>query len=165
MDPKGSRALAERAVKDVYQFCSSYNRATVGPYKQFLLDTRGAIAKKFRSEHGSAAGVGNEEKANVFPYFIGVFDTVAALGHKGLKWLVIAIVLISPFIASFVISFLSYAPHFPYLGRFFAGLTFWRVFSVMAPLMSVTAGLIALKNYLKWVSFGMQKGPPVVGSF
>src|ERR1700722_219357 len=47
MDASGSRALAERAVKDVYQFCSSYNRTAVGPYKQFLLDTRKAIAKEF----------------------------------------------------------------------------------------------------------------------
>jgi Uncharacterized alpha/beta hydrolase domain (DUF2235) len=113
MDAKGSRALAERAVKDVYQFCSSYNRTTVGPYKQFLLDTREAIAKKFRSEHGSSTGVGSEERANAFPYFIGVFDTVAALGHPGLLPLVIAIVLASLFIVSFVISLLSYAQIFP----------------------------------------------------
>jgi hypothetical protein len=156
MDVKGSRTLAERAVKDVYQFCPSYNRTTVEPYKQFLLNTREAIAKKFRSEHGSSAGVGNEEKANVFPYFIGVFDTVAALGHPGLLPLVIALVLVSPFIVSFVISLLSYAPHFPYLGGFFEKLTFGRVFSVMAPLMLAAAVLIALKNYLKWA-------PPLPG--
>jgi hypothetical protein len=53
----------------------------VGAYKQFLLDTREAIAKKFRSEHGSSVLVGTEDKAKVYPYFIGAFDTVAALGH------------------------------------------------------------------------------------
>src|ERR1700684_972513 len=90
MDAEGSRALAEHAVKDVYQFCSSYNRATAIAREQFLLDTRDAIAKKFRGDHGCSIGADDQEKANVFPYFIGAFDTVAALGHKGLKWLVIA---------------------------------------------------------------------------
>jgi Uncharacterized alpha/beta hydrolase domain (DUF2235) len=150
MDAKGSQALAERAVKDVYQFCSSYNRATVGPRQQFLLDTRDAIARKFQSEHGSSTSVGNEEKANVFPYFIGVFDTVAALGHSGLIWVVVALVLTLPFIVSFVISLLSFASDFPYLGGWLVKLKFWPVFCVVAPLMIVGAGLIALKNYLKW---------------
>jgi uncharacterized protein (DUF2235 family) len=52
MDEKGSRALAERAVKDVYQFCSSYKRGE-SAYKDFLLDTREAIAKKFRGRRGA----------------------------------------------------------------------------------------------------------------
>ena len=156
MNAKGARSIAERAVKDVYQFCSSYTRATASPRERFLLDTRDAIAKKFRSEHGCSVGTGTEEKANVFPYFIGAFDTVAALGHKGLKWLVVALVLISPFIVSFAISLLSYARNFPYLGRFFSALTFWHVFDVSAPLMILAAGLIALQNYLKWA-------PPLAG--
>jgi type VI secretion system (T6SS) phospholipase Tle1-like effector len=155
MDEKGSRALAETAVKDVYQFCSSYRRGE-SPYKDFLLDTREAIAKKFRVDHGSSAGVGSDEKANAFPYFIGAFDTVAALGHKGLFWLVVALVLASPFIPSFVISLLSYASNVPHLGVWLATLKFWPVFSVIAPLMVVGAGLIALKAYLKWA-------PPLPG--
>lgn len=150
MDVNGSIALAKTAVKDVYQFCPSYKRAEISPYKQFLLDTREAIARKFRSEHGSSVVVGAEEKANVFPYFIGAFDTVAALGHKGLAFLVTALVLISPFVASFVISLLFFASNFPYLGGFFAKLTFWPVFYVVAPLMLATATVVALKTYLKW---------------
>jgi Uncharacterized alpha/beta hydrolase domain (DUF2235) len=149
MDVKGSRALAANAVKDVYQFCSTYKRGE-SPYKDFLLDTREGIAKNFREEHGCSSGLGEEERASVFPYFIGVFDTVAALGHKGLRELVIALVLASPFVVSFFISLLSYASNFPYLGGLFAELKFWPVFDVVAPLMVVGAGLIALKVYLKW---------------
>jgi hypothetical protein len=33
MDLKGSRSLAKRAVKDVYQFCSSYDKLQAGPYR------------------------------------------------------------------------------------------------------------------------------------
>ena len=84
MDAKGSRALAERAVKQVYQFCSSYSATTTGPYHRFLLRTRDAIAAKCRSEHGCSHTKGRTEQANVYPYFIGAFDTVAALGNKWL---------------------------------------------------------------------------------
>ncbi|WP_454617626.1 DUF2235 domain-containing protein [Bradyrhizobium cenepequi] len=81
-DPKSIRQLAEHAVKDVYQFCSSYDRKAIGPYRQFIMETRDAIARQFREQHGSSLTVDNAEQANVYPYFIGVFDTVAALGHK-----------------------------------------------------------------------------------
>jgi hypothetical protein len=150
MDLKGSRRLAERAVKDVYQFCSSYDEKKVGPYLRFMLKTRSEIARKFRMEHGSSVIAEKEEKANVFPYFIGVFDTVAALGHRGLGLIVVALVLASPFLLSFLISLLSYAPHLPFLGNFFGELTYGKVLPIMAPILIVGAALIYLKNYLKW---------------
>ena len=80
-DPKSIHKLAEHAVKDVYQFCPSYSRKILG-YRRFLLETRDAIAAQFRQQYGSTTTVNGAEHANVFPYFIGVFDTVAALGHK-----------------------------------------------------------------------------------
>ena len=81
-DPKSLQELAEHAVKDVYQFCPSYTQTKRHRYRQFLLDTRGAIARQFREQYGSSSTVSGIEQANAFPYFIGVFDTVAALGHK-----------------------------------------------------------------------------------
>lgn len=90
-DPKSIKKLAEHAVKDVYQFCPSYNRKDTRGYRQFLLETRDAIAAKFRREHGSSHTIGELEEANVFPYFIGVFDTVAALGHKYLGSALVAV--------------------------------------------------------------------------
>jgi uncharacterized protein (DUF2235 family) len=155
MDEKGSRRLAETAVKDVYQFCASYRR-NESKRKDFLLDTRAAIAKKFREEHGSSTGTGPEEKANVFPYFIGAFDTVAALGHKGLFGLVVGLVVASPFIIGFLISLLSYGSGLPHLGSWLSMLTFRHVFVVVAPLMLVGAALVSLKVYLKWA-------PPLPG--
>ena len=150
MDIKGSRRLAERAVKDVYQFCSSYDDSKVGKYLRFMTATRRAIAAKFRADHGCSVGAADGEKANVFPYFIGVFDTVAALGHSGLGLVVVAAVLASPFILSFILSLLSYLPAFPVLGPFFAGMTYCNVFWVVAPILIVGAALLYLKNYLKW---------------
>ncbi len=90
-DPKSIHELAEHAVKHVYQFCPSYSRKDPNGYRQFLLKARDAIAAEFRRQYGSSQTVGAVEQANVFPYFIGVFDTVAALGHKYLGLALVAL--------------------------------------------------------------------------
>ena len=138
MDVKGSRTLAERAVKDVYQFCSSYNRATAGPYHLFLLQTRDTIAAKFRSEHGCSAVESGIEQANLFPYFIGAFDTVAALGNKWLAPALIFLVAAIPFGLHYLGIFLE--PSYPWAG--------WltRYLGYASVLIAV---LIYLMNYLK----------------
>jgi hypothetical protein len=81
-DPKSIHKLGEHAVKDVYQCCPSYNRRETRGYWQFLMETRDATAAQFRKKHGCSLVANGVEQANVVPYFIGVFDTVAALGHK-----------------------------------------------------------------------------------
>ena len=81
-DPSSIHKLAEHAVKDVYQFCPSYNRRETRGYWQFLMETRDAIAGQFRKQYACSLVANGVEQANVVPYFIGVFDTVAALGHK-----------------------------------------------------------------------------------
>src|SRR5207237_724093 len=69
-----ARLVAERAVHQVYEHGAGYPRAT---YEA----ERNELARRFRVEFGcDEAGA-----ANASPYFIGVFDTVAALGAKGLK--------------------------------------------------------------------------------
>ena len=92
MDVEGSTRLAETAVKSVYQFCSSYDRSQVGAYLRFMMDTRDRIAAKFREDHGCSDSA-DASLANVYPYFIGVFDTVAALGHQGLFVLTAVLIL------------------------------------------------------------------------
>jgi hypothetical protein len=138
LDPKGSRALAEHAVKDVYQFCSSYDRSKIGSYLTFMMQTRDAIAAKFRSEHDCSATKDGVEQANVFPYFIGVFDTVAALGNKWLRPIVIVAVLAIPFALHYLGATLE--PILPAAGRISRDLGYFCV---------LLAILIYLKNYLK----------------
>src|SRR5450759_1574571 len=69
-DDASARKLATRAVKSVYQHVSS-------PRDAQFLDQRKALAQQFRSEHASA------EDQSAYPFFIGVFDTVAALSDLG----------------------------------------------------------------------------------
>jgi hypothetical protein len=138
LDLKGSRELAEHAVKDVYQFCSSYDRAKVGTYLRFMMRTRDAIATKFRTDHGCSAVKDGVEQANVFPYFIGVFDTVAALGNKWLAPILIIAVLAIPFGLHFLGAWLE--PAWPWAGKLARDVGYLAVFAAL---------LIYLANYLK----------------
>jgi hypothetical protein len=138
LDLKGSRELAEQAVKDVYQFCSSYDRRTAGRYRRFLLRTRDAIAAKFRAEHGCSTVGNGVEQANVFPYFIGAFDTVAALGNKWLAPIIILAVAAFPVGLHYLGAFLE--PAYPWAGRLTRDLGYLSV---------LVALLVYLRNYLK----------------
>lgn len=138
LDVDGSRKLAEHAVKNVYQFCSSYDRASVGAYRRFILNTRDAIAENFRSEHGSTVTKNGTEQANIFPYFIGVFDTVAALGNRLLAPL--ALLLAVAILVGLHFLGTTLQPRFPVIGRLMLDVTY----------LSVTGAiLLFLKNYLK----------------
>lgn len=78
LDGYSTRELATYAVKHVYQFTTSRTKERADERQKFLLDTRSAIAARFRAEHGSQH-LELPDRPNVAPYFIGVFDTVASL--------------------------------------------------------------------------------------
>ena len=69
-----ARKVAERAVHQVYEHGAGYPRA------QFEAE-RDELARRFRVEFGSD----RNGEPNACPHFIGVFDTVAALGAAGWK--------------------------------------------------------------------------------
>jgi uncharacterized protein (DUF2235 family) len=148
LDVKGSRKLATHAVKDVYQFCSSKPRKNPGSYRNFMLDTRELIAKRFRKEHGSVAP-GDDDKSNVYPYFIGVFDTVAALGRlAAVVGLFIAfsilIVLIS--LAISLLTEFQDVPHFGWLEY----LTFRNALIAFAAGIGLPGLAVLVRNYVKF---------------
>jgi hypothetical protein len=73
------RRIAKEAVKDVYEF-------RIGKDGWKYTNERLARGLKFRQKYGSAAEQVDESRhiySNVSPYFIGVFDTVAALVVSG----------------------------------------------------------------------------------
>lgn len=93
-DEDSTRKIAKEAVKKVYQHVGS-------PKDTAYLEQRKALALQFRKKYGS------DEKgsANVSPFFIGVFDTVAALGSApllvALVVAVIGIIALLSYIQSF----------------------------------------------------------------
>jgi uncharacterized protein (DUF2235 family) len=70
-DRASTLKIARRGVKSVYQHVSS-------PRDKQFHDQREALAKQFRKSY--CAGTATP---NVFPFFVGVFDTVASLSNWG----------------------------------------------------------------------------------
>uniref|UniRef100_UPI0036F23BD9 T6SS phospholipase effector Tle1-like catalytic domain-containing protein n=1 Tax=Bradyrhizobium diazoefficiens TaxID=1355477 RepID=UPI0036F23BD9 len=75
---KAAKDIAWEAVDTVLEHGAGHPRAE-------FEDERLELAKRFQLKYGSGDG----SDSNVAPYFIGVFDTVAALGASGLRYLVI----------------------------------------------------------------------------
>lgn len=76
-DMATSKRIAKEAVKRVYQHTPSRKREAATERQKQLLDQRQELAKQFRTKYGSGDAAG----PNVFPHFIGVFDTVASLSN------------------------------------------------------------------------------------
>lgn len=72
------RKIAEEAVRDVYEH-------GVGHPREKYEDEREEKAKRFREKYACQDTKEENLRGNVVPYFIGVFDTVAALGTSGIK--------------------------------------------------------------------------------
>lgn len=77
---KAVRDIAEEAVDKVLEHGASHPRA------EFEAE-RDELARRFQIKYGSGDG----RDSNAAPYFIGVFDTVAALGATGMRRLLIHI--------------------------------------------------------------------------
>ena len=72
------RAIAREAVKTVYGHGAGKKRAHSQYYPE-----REEKGRRFRAKYGSAPAAGEADvQGNVQPHFIGVFDTVAALGDR-----------------------------------------------------------------------------------
>lgn len=78
------RKVAEDAVKYVYNHGAGQKRGD-------FFKEREIKAERFRAKYGSeGVGADDEEQGNVQPTFIGVFDTVAALGSRKMQWVAVA---------------------------------------------------------------------------
>ncbi|MGB7172082.1 MAG: DUF2235 domain-containing protein [Candidatus Acidiferrales bacterium] len=97
-DEGSTRKIAKEAVKKVYQHVSS-------PKDTKYLEQRKALALQFRQKYESD----KNGTANVNPFFIGVFDTVAALGSYITSALLVGAALIILAVLSFLCSLLAFS--------------------------------------------------------
>jgi hypothetical protein len=79
---RATRLIAEEAVTKVLEHGAGH------PRKDFE-DERLEMASRFRDRYKSQHSSGEVHRSNAAPYFIGVFDTVAALGAQGMRRLAI----------------------------------------------------------------------------
>ena len=83
--PEGALPKFRRAINDIAQEAvDNVLEHGAGHPREAFEDEREELARQFRDKYGSHHESGEELRSNVAPYFIGVFDTVAALGAKGL---------------------------------------------------------------------------------
>lgn len=146
LDDDSARTLAAEAVKHVYQFTEPRKIDQATPRQKFLLETRERIARAFRRRHGSAEP-GAPDAANVYPYFVGVFDTVAALGNLPtfllFSGIFVAVVAVFAGVIQAVVGFLP-------ADSFLARLTFGNVFSGVIALAALAAATVYVYTHLKW---------------
>jgi len=86
-DMRTSKRIARKAVKRVYQHTHSRPIEEATPRQREQLEQRLELAERFRGKYRS----GDSNGANVYPHFIGVFDTVAAIGNMTVATTVLAL--------------------------------------------------------------------------
>lgn len=83
-----SKKIAGEAVRDVYQYCTSWRYDDANCWQRRALGLRSQRAEMFRREYGSDV----DGEPNAMPYFVGVFDTVASVASKGSLLLLVGII-------------------------------------------------------------------------
>ena len=118
-----TREIAERAVIRVAEHGAGHDRDT---YEE----EREELGRRFRLAHGSDA----DGEANVAPYFIGVFDTVASLGAKGPLRFVLALALVALIVAAGALAaaFLHWAFEFAWTMSFLAATALIGIYALWA---------------------------------
>lgn len=111
-DQASSQRIAAEAVKHIYQHVSS-------PRDKKYLQQRRDLGRLFRKDYQSHQ-LGDESTPNVFPFFIGVFDTVASLWSTGSLILVCALYLLAHVIVSFSLSLIFSPGEFWYWSNWVA---------------------------------------------
>lgn len=136
------RSIAEEAVHKVYEHGASKNR------KKYE-DEREEQARRFREKYGSEGiGADGEPQGNVQPYFVGVFDTVAALGTSAKRKISVYAV------AALVLAAASYG--LTWLAQRLIDFDFWQAFTKLFLATVLITIAIVIKNRFRYI-FGFPK--------
>lgn len=104
------------------------------------------LGKRFREQCSSADG----DKANVYPYFIGVFDTVAALGSWRTFLLFTSVFLLAAAAAGVIGSYLTNFGDDPWFGWLLAALSFKHVFFGIVGAAALAAFGVFVATHVKF---------------
>ncbi|WP_347269987.1 DUF2235 domain-containing protein [Rhizorhabdus histidinilytica] len=138
---QSTHAAARRAVHQVYEHGAGH------PIADFEAE-RDEQARRFRADYGSD----DNGIANANPYFIGVFDTVAALGVKGWKyWALLGLLTLGAAIAVMFVSGL--------LSLLF-GLSFWPLLLVLGLVTGTAVSVATYRNSVRFIDDFPNKGSP-----
>jgi uncharacterized protein (DUF2235 family) len=146
LDEVGSWKLAMYAVKHVYQFTPTRKENKATPYQKFLLQTRDKLAIRFRMDCKSF-DPNCPVHPNIYPYFVGVFDTVAALGNFAEAVKFIALYAIGAAIISWLISLI---PDIPVIGSHLDFLKLLPTYSFLLGVPITVAACIYIWTHVKF---------------
>jgi uncharacterized protein (DUF2235 family) len=137
------RAIADEAVHTVYEHGA-------GRPREKFEDEREEQARRFRVKYGTQDDSVKNERGNVVPYFIGVFDTVAALGSTGIKKAAI--------IGLAVLAVLAASALAAWLLSYFFGLPFLTSASGVALVIAAVAAIYSYRVRVKVIRDFPEKG-------
>lgn len=106
---------------------------------------REELARRFREKYGSRHPGGEAERSNVAPYFIGVFDTVAALGASGFRRASIQAGLYTLTAFAVLIAAILPAMLLSALIQYFADTPFWPTV-IKFEALAVASGIFGLRH-------------------
>lgn len=133
---KSIRDIAHEAVHVVLEHGAGH------PRDKFE-DERLELARRFRATYRAGHESGEAHRSNAAPYFIGVFDTVAALGVKGALAIAIKVSLVVG--AGVLAAVLSFVPSLAIAGiLFLLGIAFWWSVLVLVAVTAVLGGSLML---------------------
>ena len=133
------RKIAEEAVAEVYEHGAGRDRTKFEPERM-------EKARRFRAAYSSDI----EGQANEVPYFIGVFDTVAALGAKGLRR-GLEFLLLGGMVALPCVTIAGFA-------QLAFGIGFWPTFLVLASVVGVWTVITTFFSSIKTIKDFPQPG-------
>lgn len=139
-DAASANAIATQAIKHVYQFGASKKG---DPLREVRLE----LATRFREEHASSAP-DHPELSNAYPYFIGVWDTVAALGLTTMR----ALGLLAGIVVAFGVIALLVDLVLSWFGVVFGAAFFWRSFAWICGAGAVVGAIAYLRTYVKFTA-------------
>jgi hypothetical protein len=144
-DEKTSKRIASEGVKTVYQHTESRQVIRNARDKE-LLTQRSILADRFREKYGSGDATG-ALKPNAYPYFVGVFDTVASLANPVIATFLFVLALV----VLVVVVWLSFHTRFwIWLVLFGSVVAIWALWRVAK---SQTRSEIGLPRKRKWRLF------------
>ena len=88
-DSASVRRIARVAIKMVYQHTTSKHYESADDRTKELLDQRKELAATFRQTYAA------DDTQSAYPYFVGVFDTVAAIASPRSKYSLAGAVLVN----------------------------------------------------------------------
>jgi len=165
-DAGTARRLAKIAVKKVYQHTASWPLAHANARQQELMEQRNELARQFRETYAS-----RQEDKSDYPFFIGVFDTVASIASKGSLIILVAAVIAAA--AAIATALRFYQPVAGILfgqtiGGFFAGATalihfdtgsWWQWFAAVIGTFALGAFLWYVTQQVKFAPSANPKKP------